>query len=172
MTARKVFLFFILFCIALMMVGVYLEYFKNIHPCILCLLQRYSVILIGFFSILAFLQNPKIIGQRIYAIFIFLFSVFGLAAASRQIWLEHQPQTQTISCLPDPSYLLTHLPLMRAITVMLQGSSDCGQIQWVFLSFSLADWSFFAFLVLAVLALVILFFARQFKIKGDAWIQK
>lgn len=164
MTARKLHIFSIIFCGILLLMGMYLQYFKNIHPCILCLLQRYSVILIGFLSVLAALHNPRALGQRIYAVFIFLFSLLGLATAGRQIWLEHQPAPQTISCLPDPGYLLTHLPLTRAVTIMLQGSSDCGQVQWVFLNLSLADWSFFAFLVLGVLALVLMLFgaAREF----------
>ena len=53
------------------------------------------------------------------------------------------------SCGPSLQYLLSNLPLGRALPRIFQGYGDCTQIDWTFLKLSMPAWALVWLLVLA-----------------------
>jgi disulfide bond formation protein DsbB len=47
--------------------------------------------------------------------------------------------------------------LQRAIPLIFRGSGDCSKVDWTFLGGSIANWSFVAFVAMALWLLVMLF---------------
>ena len=62
-----------------------------------------------------------------------------------------------MSCGRDIYGMIETFPLQRALPMIFKGSGDCSKIDWTFLGLSIANWSFIAFAVFGVLALVLLF---------------
>ena len=94
--------------------------------------------------------------MRILSSLCLLFSLGGAALAGRQIWLQNLPADQVPACGPSLDYMLDVFPLQEVITVMLQGTGDCAEVQWTFLGLSIPGWSLFWFIALAALSLIIL----------------
>jgi len=46
--------------------------------------------------------------------------------------------------------------LQRAIPLIFRGSGDCSKVDWTFLGGSIANWSFVAFVAMAVWMLLVL----------------
>jgi len=70
--SRKYFLLLFLFVLGLLLYGYYLQYFLDLFPCNLCILQRFGFIGVLFFSLIAFIHNPDRLGERIYKVLIIL----------------------------------------------------------------------------------------------------
>jgi disulfide bond formation protein DsbB len=52
--------------------------------------------------------------------------------------------------------MIETFPLQRAIPMIFKGSGDCSNVDWTFLTLSIANWSFLCFLAFALLSLVLL----------------
>lgn len=149
--------------ILLLGMGYFLEYFKNLQPCPLCLLQRYAYYLIGISAIIALLPFWQNVVLRIGGFLIGFFSLIGGAIAAKQIWLQHLPKDQVPPCGPSMQVMLQeyHIPLWQVLNKVLQGSGDCAKVDWTFLSFSIAEWSLLCFLVFLMCGIYLLF-AKNF----------
>lgn len=150
---RKINLAGFLLCLILVSFSYYFEYVKGLMPCLLCLTQRWSLMLLGVILFVAVIQNPKQLGVRIYAIVTFLIAGLGLYAATRQTWLQHQPSNGAEACMPGLSYLLKTCPLPEVAKRMLAGSPECGRITWEFMGFTMAECSLVFFVVFIALAI-------------------
>ena len=53
--------------------------------------------------------------------------------------------------------MIESFPLQRAIPLIFRGSGDCSKVDWTFLGGSIANWSFVAFVGMALWLLVMLF---------------
>jgi disulfide bond formation protein DsbB len=53
--------------------------------------------------------------------------------------------------------MIETFPLQRALPMIFRGAGDCSQVDWTFLGLSIANWSFIAFTVFAVLLLILMF---------------
>jgi len=127
------------------------QYILLLEPCSLCIMQRFLYIFIGLFVLLAVLQNPKRIGLRIYATLTILVSVLGFMVAGRQIWLQHLPADQIPSCGPSLIDMLDSFPIIEILEVLFMGNGNCAEVIWQFLGFSMAEWSFFLFLIFIII---------------------
>lgn len=144
----------------LLTTGFYLQYTQNLHPCSLCLLQRGLFILLAIILLLAYLLKPKQPGIKIYGFFTLLVAVLGALLAGRQTWLQLQPHAPTDICMPGFSYILAHIPLTQALQAMLQGSDNCGVVDWTFLSWSIARWSLLCFILFGLLGVFQMLISR------------
>lgn len=153
-STRSINLFSFLLCIFLLADAYYLQYFQNIQPCLLCLLQRWIFMAIAIIFLFAFVHNPKKTGQKIYAFLALIFSAGGIAAAARQVWLQHQPPASTPNCMPGMSFLIKTRPLHEVFTIMLRGSDDCAKVVWRLIGVTLAEWTLIFFILIAILSLV------------------
>lgn len=138
-------------CLLLLITAFYLEYTQNLHPCSLCILQRGVFALLMIIFLLAYLLNPKPLGIKTYGLFTVLIAILGVLLAGRQAWLQLQIRAPTEVCMPGFSYILHHLPLSQALVAMLQGSDNCGVVDWTFLGWSMAHWSLLCFILLGLL---------------------
>jgi disulfide bond formation protein DsbB len=143
-----------LFCIALLSFGFYLEYGLGQMPCLLCQLQRLTMMVMAILFLIAAAHNPQRNGRWIYSGLLLLFSLFGVYLAGRQLWLiAHPPTDLNAQCSPDLTYLISALPLSEALKIILQGTGDCAKVTWSFLSISIPGWSFISFIILSMISL-------------------
>ena len=146
-----------IFTCALLAYGFYLQMFEGFIPCPLCTLQRICFALVGIFMLFC----GVFYRQRI--IFYFMntlagvSSILGLFFSGRQIWLQHFPTTSNGECGVSLQYMLQALPINEVAFKVFSGSAECSKRGWVFLTFTMAEWSLICFLIFAV------FIAYSFK---------
>lgn len=150
---RSVGILVFLFCVGLLGFAYYLQFAKNIEPCPLCIFQRGFFLLVGVISLIAALHNPGRLGRWIYAVLGGLSALGGLVVAGRQVWLQHLPADKVPECGPGLDYMLESFPLAEILKKVLQGSGECAEAGWRFLSLSIAEWSLLCFIGLLIVVL-------------------
>ena len=140
-------------CIAMLAFGLYLQHAQGLEPCPMCIVQRYALVLVAVVAGLTALSGKK--GVLVSgSVLMLLASGFGAFVAARQSWLQWYPP-EVASCGRDFYGMIETFPLKRAIPMIFKGSGDCTKIDWTFLGLSIANWSFFSFVVIALVALVL-----------------
>lgn len=140
----------------------YLQKTLHLDPCPLCIFQRVGLIVMGIFSFLAFVINPKKVGLRIaLMVGALLGMLWGMGIAIRHIWIQHLPADQVPSCGPGLSYWMDTLPITQVFKEVFQGSGECAVIDWTFLGFSIPQLTLAFFGVLTVLILMAMIKARR-----------
>ncbi len=144
-------------CASLLGFGLYLEHAVGLEPCPLCIFQRVAYIVIAVISLIGTIHNPQKLFERIYTGLILVTSLCGAGIAGRQVWLQHLPEDKIPECGPGLEYMLDTFPFTDALRMILSGSGECAEVQWTFLSFSIAEWSIVCFsgLIIACLAMLI-----------------
>lgn len=133
-------------CLALLAFGLYLQHGVGLEPCPMCIVQRYVMVLIGLSAaVLAWLPRLQFVGTAL----LLLLAGFGAFVAARQSWLQWYPP-EVYSCGRDFYGMIETFPLKRAIPMIFRGSGDCTKIDWAFLGLSIANWSFIAFVAMAL----------------------
>jgi disulfide bond formation protein DsbB len=140
--------------VVLMVTAYYMQYIMGLQPCPLCMLQRFILVLIGLVLLVAAVHNPGSRGAGIYAALTVFFSIAGLAAAGRHVWLQHLPADEVPACAPSWDYLIDAFPLKEVVRTMLHGSGDCAEVSWTFLGLSIPEWMLPVFAGFAVLGIV------------------
>ena len=153
-SGRFVFLMLFVICTGLLGFGLYLQYAKGTEPCPMCIMQRYAFIFIALMCLIAGLQNPGRLGQRIYSALLILASLTGAGIAVRQSWLQMNP-TPFAECGPDMAYMINTFPISEALPMIFSGSGDCSKVDWSLFGLSIANWSFLCFLALCITAILI-----------------
>jgi disulfide bond formation protein DsbB len=142
-----------LVCALLLGFGYYLQYVKELDPCPLCLVQRgFFYALLVVFAVAA-LRSPVGAGRIVYGTISALFALGGLAAAGRQVWLQHLPPEKVPQCGPDLYFMLENFPLARTLKTLVAGTGECAVVDWTFLGLSIAEWSLGWFVALFVYAI-------------------
>ena len=154
---RMIFSIIFTVCIGLLGFGLYLEHAVGLEPCPLCIFQRVAYIVIGLLALIAAIHNPQKLFEKIYTGLILITSLCGAGIAGRQIWLQHLPEDKIPECGPGLEYMLDAFPFTDALRMILSGSGECAEVQWTFLSFSIAEWSIVCFsgLIIACIAMLI-----------------
>ena len=155
--SRKYFLLLFLFVLGLLLYAYYLQYFRDLFPCNLCILQRFGFIGVLLFSLMALIHNPGRLGQRIYKVLVILAAAAGMSVGIRQIILHHQPPKLFSQCGADLNALLLNLPLSDVFNALFYASGDCAKVDWTFLSFSIAEWSVAMFFLIIISAICMFF---------------
>jgi len=140
-------------CALLLGFGYYLEHVVGLNPCPLCLVQRYFFFAVLGTCLIAAIHGPKRVGNAVYGVIAALFAGGGLAAAARQVWLQHLPPDKVPQCGPDLYFMLENFPLSRTLKTLISGTGECAVVDWTFLGLSIAEWSLAWFAVLLVYAL-------------------
>jgi len=143
-------------CISLLGFGLYLEHAVGLEPCPLCVFQRIAYIVVGLFALIGAIHNPQKLFERIYTGLILIASLCGAGIAGRQVWLQHLPEDKIPECGPGLEYMLDAFPFTDALRMILSGSGECAEVQWTFLSFSIAEWSIVCFTFLTIACLTML----------------
>ncbi|WP_244072585.1 disulfide bond formation protein B [Nitrosomonas sp. PY1] len=148
---RLIFLLIFLSCISLLGYAQYLQHVQGLLPCPLCVAQRVAYWLIGVTALIAFLHSPSLAGSRFYSIFIMLFAFVGGIVAIRHAWLIRYPESFECGISPEEAFL-NALPIAEWWPGMFEANGDCADIDWNFLSLTIPDWSFFAFIAFFLIA--------------------
>jgi disulfide bond formation protein DsbB len=140
--------------VALLAFGLYLQHVVGLEPCPMCIVQRYALVLVAVVAgvtAIARGRGPLIAGSGL----VVLLSGFGAFVAARQSWLQWNPP-EVASCGRDFYGMIETFPLQRAIPMIFKGGGDCAKVDWTLLGGSIANWSFVAFCLMAVVALVLM----------------
>lgn len=159
--SRSIYLISLIFITFSIIFALYLQYFQNLAPCPLCMLQRIVFITIGVITLIAFIHNPSKIGYKIYSIINLLFCLIGTALAGRHMWLESLPADQAPACGPSLEVMLELFPLSEVLTTAIMGTGDCAKVNWSLLGFSLADLAMLGFVFLFVMYSMVVYKFRK-----------
>lgn len=144
-------------CALLLITAIYIEPFKSMNPCPMCMMQRAVFVVLGVIALVAAVHNAKSFMRRVYGGLLSLFAFIGAGIAGRQIWLQNLPEDKVPACGPGLDYMLEVFPLLEVIEMAIRGTGDCAEVQWVFLGLSIPGWSLIAFLGIAMIGLGALF---------------
>lgn len=120
----------------------------------MCIVQRYALVLVVLIAGLTALSGHRGVLAGGSALMLAA-AVFGGFVAARQSWLQWYPP-EVASCGRDFYGMIETFPLKRAIPMIFKGSGDCTKIDWTFLGGSLANWSFVAFSLFALVAIALI----------------
>ena len=152
-----IWLTFSLFSFLLIGIALFMQHYMGYEPCFLCIIQRIAIILICITTFIAgVLPRIRVIGYLGWI----TGTVVGIAAAARQIFLQHNP-LEVYSCGPGADFILENNSIVDAIPLLLKPQSDCSQIDITFLTLPLSYWMLMGFLV--SLYFIMLFLHREFK---------
>lgn len=143
-------------CMLLLSISLYFQYIINASPCLLCMIQRVIITVLGSLFILAGLVNAqKKYVWCLYGIFITLVSGLGLSLAARHLWLQaHTPSSAANTCLPGLSYLLANFSFVDTLKKILSHSNECTKATWQLLGFNLSFWLLIFFIFFLLVGLV------------------
>jgi disulfide bond formation protein DsbB len=130
-------------------------YFQDqlgLDPCPMCILSRYTFVVIGVVALVAAIHGPREPAPKVYAAIIALFALVGIGISVRHSYLQHFPPV-TESCGGDLEMLVSTLPLTKALPRIFQGTGSCSQVDWKFLGLSIPEWALVWFALFAVAAL-------------------
>ncbi len=146
------------FCILMMLVALGLEHLAGLEPCPLCIFQRVAVLAAAAVFIVAAIHNPAgRLGPVIYGGFSLTAVLAGIVVAGRHLWLQSLPPDEVPSCGPGLDYMMDILPMRDVVAMVLSGSGECAEIDFLLLGISLPGWTLIGFLVLALAPLGILY---------------
>ncbi len=135
--------------------ALYLQYVLHQEPCPLCMIQRFAFVAMLVLFVIGALHNPKRTGARVYAALIGLFALFGVAVASRHIWIQHLPKDQVPACGPGLDYMLENFPMSEVLKELMHGSGECAAKGWTFLVLGIPEWALVWFVLLGAWAMLI-----------------
>jgi len=149
LTPRRMYALVCATCVALLAFGLYLQHVVGLEPCPMCIVQRYTMVLIAVVAAI----GAAVTGRRTQVVLgalLAILAVFGAFVAARQSWLQWYPP-EIATCGRDFYGMIENFPLQRAIPMIFKGSGDCTAIDWTFLGGSIANWSFLWFVAFALL---------------------
>ena len=153
---KSLYFHWFLFFLSLFLLGAafFFEYAKGLTPCPICISQRLVVTIILLLSLCVLVIRPSVRWLRFFGILLCLFSLFGVALAARQLYLESLPSSSHEVCLPGLSYMMQILPWKELMQSMLLGGPECGKIQWQFLDLTMAGWLLITFMGTTIIGLL------------------
>lgn len=137
----------------LLLFSIYLQVKAGLQPCALCFLQRGALIGITAIFLMGTIFNLKKLGQIIIGSLATLIAATGVILSGRQAWLQHLPKSTGETCAASLQYMLKVLPFDQVMQKIFQGSPECTQTGWVFLSLSLAEWSLICFVLFLIFSM-------------------
>ncbi len=135
----------ILLCCLLISFGYYLQYYKGVDPCPLCIMQRFIFIAMIFVFLISVFHKSGKIGTRVYGSLISIIGLCGSASATRQLYLQHYPPADNTTCLPSFQHMLEFLPTSKIIEFLIKGTGACAKIKWTLFNLSMPVWSLISF---------------------------
>ncbi len=156
-TPRVVFAAMSAVCTALVGFGLYLQEYKGIDPCPMCILQRYAFIAIAIVALVAAIHGPRQLALKCYGALVALLAVAGGGVAIRHSWLQHFPPAKE-TCGADLDFLIDTFPLSQALPKIFAGTGSCSKVDWKLLGLSIPEWALVWYVIFAAVAIWIAFF--------------
>ena len=152
---RRLNLLLSLGCFALVAIAVALEAIADMEPCPLCVFQRVAFMGMGVALLLGVLMPGRLV-----AALTAVAALTGIGLAWRHLWLQSLPPDQVPACGPGLDYLLNAFPLAEVVNMVLSGSGECAEVDYV-LGVSIPVWTLFAYIGIAAIALLVNEAARR-----------
>ena len=148
MTTTRLF-YGIIFLVAgsLLGYGYYLQFVEGLNPCPLCIFQRVAYIAIIVIALIGLIHGPAKLWNTIYSSLMLICALTGAVIAGRQVWLQHLPPDRVPECGPGLDFMLDVFPLGETLKMVFTGSGECAEVDWTFLSLSIAEWSLICFVL-------------------------
>lgn len=157
---RAIHLLFLLGCSGLVLTAIFIEPFKSLNPCPMCMMQRGLFVAIAAISLVAVIHGARAWGRRVYAVLTGVTAMLGAGVAGRQIWLQNLPEEQVPACGPGLDFMLEVFPLMEVLEMALRGTGDCAEVQWQWLGLTIPGWSLIGFVGMVLISVYMLFSKR------------
>ena len=125
------------------------EIFGYYDPCPLCILQRWSFVLIAMCGALIAIPVLHVFLKKVLFILASFFACCGGIIAGRQIYLQNLPSDQIPTCAPPMDFLMDTLPLFEVIQTILIGDGNCAEYEWRFI-LNFAEWALVFFILLLI----------------------
>ena len=126
--------------------ALYLQHHDNLDPCPLCIFQRIGLMVMGVFSLIAAIHNPKARAMRVvYSLLATLGILWSVGVAARHVWIQHLPPQDVPACGPGLDTWMEMFPLQRVVKLVLHGSGECAKVDWTLLGYSLPHWALLFF---------------------------
>ena len=133
-TPRTFFAAVFVACASLLSYGYfYLQEYKGLDPCPMCILQRYAFVMVGLIALAGAIHGPRGLALKGYALGVALFAIAGAGVAVRHSWLQHFPPLRE-TCGTDLEFLLNTFPLTQALPKIFAGTGSCSKVDWSFLA--------------------------------------
>jgi disulfide bond formation protein DsbB len=140
MTARAANLLGAATCAALLAYAYYAQYVLHLDPCPLCIFQRVGIFALGVVFAFAALQDPGVVGRRMYAGWLILAALATIGVAARQLYIQSLPPDAVPACGASLDFLLKVFSLNEVLMKVLSGSGECAKIDWRFLGLAMPAW--------------------------------
>lgn len=150
---RSIYLSGFVICVALLGYALLAEAYLGLTPCPLCVFQRIAFIVMGIFFLAGGLHAPRNRWRWVYAVLIVLGAIWGIAVASRQLWLQSLPPELVPSCGPGLGYLFDTFSWLKALKIVFAGSGECAAVHWRFLGLTMPAWTLIWYVLLGAWAL-------------------
>lgn len=150
---RLVFATIAIVCAVLVTTAIF--YFQEelgLDPCPMCILSRYTFIVIGAVALLAALHGPRGFALKAYGVLVAVLAAAGIGVSLRHSYLQHFPPPLE-TCGADLGFLLNTNPLGQALPKIFAGTGSCSRVEWAFLGLSIPEWAGVWFLAFAIAAL-------------------
>ncbi len=141
-------------CGGLLGFAYYLQFFRDLEPCPLCILQRVAFIALGVLFLAAAIHNPGRPGSRVYGLLIMLAGLAGIVTAARHLWLQNLPPDHVPDCGPGLEYMLEVFPLTETLRMVFTGAGECAEVVWSLLGLSVPGWALVWFVLLTAVGLL------------------
>jgi disulfide bond formation protein DsbB len=159
---RLGFIAIFLACAAMLAFALYLQYYKYLNPCPMCIFQRVCVLAAGIVALLGAIHNPKSdMGGRIYGFLTVLSVAIGFGIAARHTYIQYYPPADPVSCGAGLNMMLQTQPFLHVLKVVLYGTGECAQIDWTLLGLSLPGWAAIGFAGLIAFSLWVTLAGRR-----------
>jgi protein dithiol:quinone oxidoreductase len=144
-------------CIGMVLTAIfYFQQELGLEPCPMCILSRYTFILIAAVSLVAAIHGPRGLALKVYGVVVALLGFTGLGISLRHSYLQHFPP-KVESCGADLEFLMNTLPLAQALPKMFAGTGSCSKVDWRFIGLSIPEWAGVWFLGFAIVVLWLAF---------------
>lgn len=142
-TTENTLLFLVVSTGALLGFAFVLEYFVDLVPCPLCIVQRFFYLFIGISALVGLFTK---LSSRVVGGLVMLWSILGGGVAMRQVWLQ---RFGTVS--DSTGCAVSFGSFTDSFLFALGGRGNCGIVDWTFLTFSIAEWSLLWFGIFLVI---------------------
>ncbi|MEO8102400.1 MAG: disulfide bond formation protein B [Betaproteobacteria bacterium] len=151
---RSIFALVGMICVGILAAGWYMQYGPGKQqPCPLCILQRYTYLILAAVCLLAAAHGPQRVGLAIYAGIADLCATAGLGLST---WQINKGASMT-SCLDDPiGEFVNGLPPANWWPEYFFANGGCADKYPPILGLHVPQWSLFWFAILAALITFIL----------------
>lgn len=139
-------------CAFAMAFALYLQHYRHLEPCNMCIFQRVAMIAAGAGFLGGAIFGPRGGMRWLWSGFATLASIAGALLAARHVWIQHLPADQVPACGGSLDYLFDVLPWQEVVQSVLKGDTDCAKINAAWLGIALPAWTMIAFIGMTIYA--------------------